>query len=147
LFGNRSDALLRIRNFYNAALLLKQRNAGGRLVPGEVFDYRQQLRVFLAHDLIELCGAHAGELQLFEWFAGVYALVLPSVPDKQDFILGRDPVKKLAHLLGARETRLVDHVEVFARWIAGGLLLSSPGEKGLQGVGRDAGLAKLARGA
>ena len=46
----RESEILHLK-FWDAAFeLLKQRNAGGRLVPGEVFDYRQQLRVFLAHD-------------------------------------------------------------------------------------------------
>ncbi len=53
----------------------------------KVFDGSQQLRVFLAHDLVELRGLHPGLLHLLEGLASFDTLMLASVSDQQNSIL------------------------------------------------------------
>jgi hypothetical protein len=43
-------------------------------------------------------------------------------------------LKRIAHLLGAGETRFIDHVQMTAASIVSGLLTAA-GKKGLQGIG------------
>ena len=80
-----------------------------------MLDGAQQLRVSLAHDLIEFHGLHAGVNKLLERLTGFDALVLPHVADEQDAVAGVELPKEIAHLLGAGQARLIDHVKMALR--------------------------------
>src|SRR5216683_1853658 len=70
--------------------------------------------------------------------------MLARIPDQQHPILRSKTGKKLAHLVGGGQARLVDKIEMLLLW---GRRRDRPGEKSLQRSGLDAGLAKLPRGA
>jgi len=112
-----------------------------------MFDRFQEFGVFLPHDLVELGGSHSGVLQLLEGFSRVYGLMLTGVADKQNAILGTEPVQEFLHLLSAGQTRLIDQEKAAVCRVVGvglGLLAGSHRQIGLQGVGGDAGsLAEL----
>ena len=107
-----------------------------------MLDRPQQFRVLLANDLVKLGGLHPGLDQLLEGLAGFDALMLANVADEQHAVAGIDLGEEVAHLLGAGKARLIDHVQMPV-W--GGLLAA--GEEALQGVGGDASVAELMRGA
>ncbi len=102
----------------------------------------KQLRVFLAHDRVQLGGLHPGFLHLLERPAGVHALMLAGVSNDQNAVLGLDLFKEGPHLPRAGKARLVEHVEMSAGRL--GVLLA--GKEALQGGRFNAGLAELACG-
>ena len=53
-----------------------------------MLDRPQQLRVFLANDLVKLRGLHPGLDQLLEGLAGLDALMLANVADEQHAVAG-----------------------------------------------------------
>ena len=89
-----------------------------------MLDGTKQLRVLLTDDRIELRSTHSGLLHLLEGFAGIYALMLPCITDKQHPVLRPDLFHERLHLARACETRFIHHVEMTAFGIAGHLLLS-----------------------
>jgi hypothetical protein len=98
----------------------------------------QQLRVFLAHDLVKLRGLHPGLLHLLEGLAGIDPLMLASITDEENAVLRSDLLHETLHLPGAGETGFIDHVEVSPVGIAVPLLLAFAHKKALQCVCRDA---------
>jgi hypothetical protein len=109
-----------------------------------MFDGAQQLRIFLAHDLIKLRCPHSGSLHLLEGLSGIDALVLPGVANKQNPILRANLFEKRLHLPGAGEAGFVKHIKVPGVGVARATLHASPRQKTLQGVGLNAGIPELA---
>jgi hypothetical protein len=118
--------LLRFGQLGDAALLLEKINTHLGLVLSQVFHRPEQFGVFLAHNLVEQGGPHSSLLQLFEGLARFDALMLPSISDQQHAVLRADLFEELAHLLGARKGRLVEHVEMAAVRVACNLLAAAP---------------------
>ena len=110
-----------------------------------MLDGFQQLGVFLAHDLVKLRGPHPGFLQLLEGLSGIDALMLAGVADQQNLVLRADLVEEVPHLLRRCERGFIDHIEMLLRRVVGGLQAAR--KKALQGVGGDASIAELVRGA
>ena len=70
--------------------------------------------------------------------------MLPRIADQQHTVLRSKAGKKLAHLVGGGQARLIHEVEMLLLWRRRS---SRPGEESLQRSGLDAGVAKLPRGA
>ena len=68
--------------------------------------------------------------------------MLACVADEENPVVMFDLGKKIAHLFGAGETRLIRHIEVALR-----SRLLMPCKETLQGIGIDTGIAELMRGA
>jgi hypothetical protein len=96
----------------HTALALELRDRFPDAPVSEIVDDLFQPGILLPNDVVELRCAHAGILKLLEWPAGVHGLVLPRIANQDDPIIGTKPVEKLARLLRADETRLVDHVQL-----------------------------------
>ena len=92
--------------------MLEHLKGRGGLSLGKKFDGGFESRVFLADNLIQLGGPHSGLLQLLEWPPGFDALVLARVADQEHAVVGAEPRKEVANLVGAGETRLIEEVEV-----------------------------------
>ena len=110
-----------------------------------MFDRPQQVGVFLTHDAVEARGAHPRVLHLLERPSGIDSLMLADIADDEYSILRSDLFKEVAHLPGAGQTRLVEHVEMPAAVATVGLIPSPAGEESLQRRGMDTRVAKLAR--
>ena len=110
-----------------------------------MFDRPQQVGIFLAHDAVEARGAHPRVLHLLKRPSGIDSLMLADIADDEYSILRSDLFKEVAHLPGAGQTRLVEHVEMPAAGATVGLIPSPAGEESLQRRGMDTRLAKLAR--
>jgi hypothetical protein len=84
--------------------------------------------------------SHPCLLQLLEWPAGFDSLVLAHVANENDSILRPKPIKELAYLVRACQTRLVNKIEMlpFGRIAAG-----PAGKESLQSSSFYAGLRKL----
>src|ERR1700730_5827188 len=76
-----------------------------------MFDSLLQLRVTLAHDLIQLGRLHAMFLQLLEGPSGLYSLMLASVSDQHNAVFGIESTQEFSHLPGARERSFIDQVQ------------------------------------
>ena len=74
--------MLRVGQLSHSTMLLQNVDTDLGFVLCQMLYGAQQLRVFLAHDLVELRGPHPGLLQLLEGFAGFDALMLPCVTDE-----------------------------------------------------------------
>jgi hypothetical protein len=111
-----------------------------------MFDGTQQLRVFLAHDLVELRCPHSGLLHLLEWFSGIDALVLLGVPNEQNPVLWPNLFEKRLHLPSAGKTGFVKHIKVPGVRVSRAAVDSSPREKTLQGVSLNTGIPELTGG-
>src|SRR6266700_2280231 len=109
-----------------------------------MFDRPQQVGVFLTHDTFEARGTHPRVLHLLERPSGIDSLMLADIADDEYSILRSDLFEEVAHLPGAGQTRLVEHVEMPAGGATVGLIPFPAGEKSLQRRGMDARLAKLA---
>ena len=114
-------------------------------VPGELLHGREQIRVTLPHDAVQLARSHAGVLHLFKGLAGVDALVLAGVPDHQDAVLRSDFVEEVAHLPGAGQARLIQQIEMLTGGISCRAIAATAGKEALQGSGADPCLAQLIR--
>src|SRR5580692_2951934 len=110
-----------------------------------MLDRPQQIRVFLAHDLVKPRGTHPGVLHLLKWPSGIDSLMLADIADDQHSILRSDLFEEVAHLPSAGQTRLVKHVEMAAAGATVRLIPSAAGEESLQRRGMDTRLAELAR--
>ncbi len=82
-------------------MLLQERDAFGNFATGQMVHRPQQLGIFLPDDLVKLRGAHPGLNQLLEGFSGVYALMLPSIANEHNSILGAKLLEEVPHLFGA----------------------------------------------
>ena len=112
VLGDGRDTIYAVLYLGHAALLGQQLDALLCLSGGKVLDRFQQLRILLAHDLVQLRGLHPGLLHLLEGLAGLHALMLADVTDDQDPVLGRDLLKEIPHLLRRSERGFVEHIKV-----------------------------------
>ena len=87
-----------------------------------------------------LRGLHSGINQLLEWLAGLNALMLPRVSDKQYAVTGLQLGEEVTDLFRAGKTGLIDHVQVPL-----GIGSTDTREEALYGVGRDSGISELVR--
>ena len=110
--GNRGDAFIGARDFRHPTLFGEQRNAFFGFVIGKQLDRAPQLRVILAHDLVELRGPHPGLLHLLEGPTGIDRLMLAGVADDEHPVLGFQLFEERPHLPGARQAGLVQHIKV-----------------------------------
>ena len=78
----------------------------------ELFDDLLQGRIVLSDNRVEMNGLHAGILELLEGPSGLDGLMLAGITDQEHPILRAETVQEVVHLSGARETRLVDHVQM-----------------------------------
>ena len=83
--------------------LLECVERSGDLARRQHFHGGFQSWIFLANDLIELGRAHSGFLQLLERAARFDALMLADVADQKHAVLGAEPRKEHADLVGAGE--------------------------------------------
>ena len=81
------------------------------VAPRELLHDRLQRRVVLAHDRVELCGLHAGLLQLLIRSTGLDALVLTVSPTSSTRSFWLKTRQERVHLSGAGEARFVEHIE------------------------------------
>ena len=125
----------------------KKRHTDCRLVLGEVLDGPQQLRVFLAHDLVKLRSLHPGLLHLLEGLASIDALMLAGVSDKENAILRPDLLHESLHLAGAGQAGFIHHIKVSAVGIASHLLLAAACKEALQRLCGDTSVTELGCGA
>ena len=107
-----------------------------------MLDGAQQLRVFLADNLIKSRRLHSGIDQLLERFPGFYALMLARVANEENPVAEVEFGEKIAHLLGAGEARFIHHIYVAFR-----CRLLMPCKEALKRISIDAGIAELMRGA
>ena len=66
----------------------------------------------MSDNRVEMHGLHAGILELLEGPSGLDGLMLAGVTDQEHSILRAETVQEVVHLSSARETRLVDHVQM-----------------------------------
>src|SRR5579863_4718242 len=109
-----------------------------------MLDRPQQVGVLLTHDSVKPRGTHPGILHLLERPSRIDCLMLADIADYEYSILRSDSFEEVAHLPGAGQTRLVEHVEMPAAGAIVRLILSAAGEKCLQRRGMDTRLAELA---
>ena len=145
-FRNRRDALLRINDFRDAALLFQHGDGWNNFTFRQMLDGPQQFRVFLAHDLVKLRGVHPGLYKLLEGLSGIDGLVLTGISNEQHAVLDADLFQKVAHLFGTGKAGFIDNIQVVAPGPAGGRLLCWSRQKSLQSVRRDTCVAELLRG-
>ncbi len=104
-----------------------------RLLVRKMLDRLEQTWVFLPHDLVQSGGSHPGILHLLEGFACVHSLMLSGVSNDEYPVLWFDLVEESPHLLGAGETRFVEHIKVWSGWCGSGLCLAA-NQKTLESV-------------
>src|ERR1019366_5913203 len=134
VLGNSFNALGVVRDLGHAPLSLQQADTYGGFILGEMFDDTEQLRVFLAHDLVKLRGLHPGLLHLLKGFAGIDALMLAGVSHKQNPVLRPNLFHETLHLASAGEAGFIDHIKMSPVGIALPLLMASACKKTLQRV-------------
>jgi len=97
------DPLLAATELMHPALAVQVLDRSSHLAPRELLDHLPQLRLLLAHDLIERDGLHPAFLQLREGPSGLDRLMLPPVAYQQYTIVRMQARHKLVHLPGGRE--------------------------------------------
>jgi hypothetical protein len=75
-----------------------------------MLDGAQQLRVFLADNLIKSRRLHSGIDQLLEGLSSFDALMLARVANEENSVAGVEFGEEIAHLFGAGEARLIHHI-------------------------------------
>ncbi len=95
------------------ALLLETLDGLAYLSIGKFLDRLFQGWVFLPDDLIEMGCVEACFLELLERAAGFDTLMLAAVTHEEDTVSLFQSMQKLIHLPAARQTRLIDNVEMF----------------------------------
>src|SRR6202041_1960986 len=110
--GDGRDAMFRIDDLRYPPLLLEQPNPDFSLVLRKVLHCPEEFGIFLADDPIEHRRLHPSLLQLLEGFAGVYALMLADIADKQHLVLFIDAPEKISQLLRRGQWGLIDHVQM-----------------------------------
>ena len=75
-----------------------------------MLDGAQQLRVFLADNLIKSGRFHSSIDQLLEGFPGLHALMLARVANEENPVAGVEFGEEIAYLLGAGEARFIHHI-------------------------------------
>jgi hypothetical protein len=123
-------------------LLLEHLNTNRSLILGQMLDCFEQCEIFLANDLVKLSGLHPRLLQLLEGLPSIDTLMLAGVSNEQNFVLRADLLEELPHLLGGRQRRFINHVQVLLSWIA----IPASGKETLQSIGGYANVAELLRG-
>jgi hypothetical protein len=101
--------------------------------------------LLLAHDLVELRGTHALGLQLLKRFSSVYSLMLTDVSNEQNPVLRPQLLHERLHLFRASQAGLIDHVQVTAGGISGGLSGCTASKETLQGLCVNPGVTELVR--
>lgn len=114
-------------NLMHATLAVQLAQGGADLAARELLHHRLQGLVLLAHDVVKVGGLHAGRLQLLIRSARLDGLVLAHVAHQEQTIAGLQAVQQRMHLLRARETGLVEDVQVRPRLVR----LVSPDEMAL----------------
>lgn len=109
-FRYRPDAVLAARNLMDAALSLQVLYGLAYLSTRKLLDHLFQLRVFLAHDLVQLHRFHAGVLELRERTPGLDRLMLPPIANQEHAIVGMQTIHKLVHLFGGRKRGFVEDI-------------------------------------
>ncbi len=92
--------LLAASELMHPALAVQVLHRSFHLAARELLDHLPQLRLFLAHDLIERDGLHPGFLQLGEGLSGLYRLMLPPVAYQQHAVVrvqARHKLMRTAH--------------------------------------------------
>ena len=141
LAGDCGESVFAVGNLVDAALRVQRLDRWSDLATRQLFDHRLQGRVFLAHDVLEPGRRHARLLELLIRSPGLDGLVLTHIADQEHAVRWAQAVKECVHLLRARQTRFVEHVEPL---LAGRQTLGA-GQVPLQRRRRDAGLAQLLR--
>ena len=81
----------------HSALGVKALDCLMHLAPRKLLNHSFQFRVFLAHDFVQPHRHHASVLKLRERPPGLYRLMLPTVTDEQDTVIGLEPVKEFSN--------------------------------------------------
>ena len=131
--------LLLVGHFVHAPLVLEAAYRLVHLTACELFDHLLQGRIVLSDNRVEMNGLHAGILELLEGPPGLDGLMLAGIADQEHPILRAETVQEVVHLSGARETRLVDHVQMLLSVVRG---LASC-EMSLQRAGGNPGLSEF----
>jgi hypothetical protein len=113
LFRNRRNALVVIGNLMDAALPVKILDCLSHFAARKLLDGLFQLRVFLAHDLIEPDRLHACVLKLCKGPPGLHGLMLSPVAYQQHAVVRMKPVHKFMQLPGRCHRGFVEHIEPF----------------------------------
>ncbi len=111
LTGDRAQAVLPARNFMDAALAVEFVDCTVNFAARQALDNDLQIRVLLSNDVVQPRRRDAGVLQLLVGPAGVHRFMLASVANQQDAVLRFEALKKCVHLLGARQTGFIKHVQ------------------------------------
>ncbi len=88
------------RDLMDPTLPLKILDGFAHFASSELLDYPLQLRIFLAHDLLELHSLHACVLELRERPPGLDRFMLPTVADQKHAVIRMETIQKVMHLPG-----------------------------------------------
>lgn len=97
------QAFLSRADFMHAPLMIKALDGALHISPRELFNNGLQLRVALAHDLVEVRGADSRFLELMIGPTGVDCFMLANVAHEQHAVVRPDALQERVHLFRARQ--------------------------------------------
>src|SRR5271165_4818717 len=135
------ESFFAVRDLLHPPLAVQILNSRVNLATGELLHSFFERRVFLAHDLVQMCSPHSGLLQLVVGPSGPDGFMLSHVTHEQNAILLAESVQEVVNLPGAGEARFIEHVEMFFL----GFGLRSTRKVVLQRTRWNSGLSKFVR--